>query len=154
MVAAVKMSILIITLGMVIVSDLRKMIIPNQVLIVNAVFGFVFAFLLPSWSWILGAAFGGGLFLAMYLAMPGMLGEGDIKLVAIIGLYLGWPNIVPFIVISILACSVICLFLVLIRKATMQSKVPFAPFLGIGAVATVLFQTQIWSFIGYMVTGF
>ena len=132
---------------MVIVSDLKKMVIPDQVLIVSAVFGLVFAVLLPSWSWIIGAAFGGGLFLAMYLAMPSMLGEGDIKLAALIGLYLGWPNIVPFIVISILACSVICLFLVLIRKATMQTKVPFAPFLGIGAVATVLFQAQRWSFM-------
>ena len=147
MIAAVKLSVLIITMGIVIVSDLKKMVIPDQVLIVSAVFGLVFAVLLPSWSWIIGAAFGGGLFLAMYLAMPGMLGEGDIKLAALIGLYLGWPNIVPFIVISILACSVICLFLVLIRKATMQTKVPFAPFLGIGAVATVLFQAQIWSFM-------
>jgi len=150
MVAAVKMSILIITLGLVIVSDLRKMIIPNQVLIVSAVFGLVFAVLLPSWSWIIGAAFGGGLFLAMYLAMPGMLGEGDIKLAALIGLYLGWPNIVPFIVISILAGAAICILLVLFGKATMKSRVPFAPFLGIGAVTTVLFQAQIWSFVGYM----
>jgi prepilin signal peptidase PulO-like enzyme (type II secretory pathway) len=86
----------------------------------------------------------------MYLAMPGMLGEGDIKLAALIGLYLGWPNIVPFIVISILAGAAICILLVLFGKATMKSRVPFAPFLGIGAVTTVLFQAQIWSFIGYM----
>lgn len=150
MITAVKIFILIITLGWVIVSDLRKMIIPNQVLIVSAVFGLIFAVLMPSWSWILGAVIGGSLFLAMYLAMPGMMGEGDVKLAAVIGLYLGWPNIIAVILVSILAGAAICMVLVLIRKATMQSKVPFAPFLGIGAVATVFFQPPIWSFIGYI----
>lgn len=151
MLAAVKISILIITLGFVIVSDLRKMVIPNRVLIVSAVLGLAFAVLSPSWSWVLGAVIGGCLFLVMYLAMPGMQGEGDIKLAALIGLYLGWPNIIPVIVISILACAVICILLVLFGKLTMQSKVPFAPFLGIGAVATILFQAQIWILIGHMV---
>lgn len=149
MIATVKTSILIITLGLVIVSDLKKMVIPNQILIISAILGLVFTVLSPSWSWILGAVIGGCLFLAMYLAMPGMLGEGDIKLVALIGLYLGWPNIVPVILVSIMAGAAICMILVLFGKATMQSKVPFAPFLGIGAVATIFFQPQLWSFIGF-----
>lgn len=147
----IKMAILIIILAMVIVSDLKDMTIPNSIQLAGAVIGLIFVALSPSWSWILGAVIGGGMFLAIYLAMPGALGEGDIYLAALIGLYLGWPNIVPVILISILAGAVICMFLVLIRKATMQSKVPFAPFLGIGAVATIFFQSQIWQFIGYLV---
>ncbi len=145
---AVKMSILIITLGLVIATDLRKLVIPDRILIVSAVLGLVFAVLSPSWSWFLGAVIGGGMFLVMYMVMPGMLGEGDIKLAALIGLYLGWPNIVPVILVSILAGAIICMALVLFGRLTMQSKVPFAPFLGIGAVATIFFQPQIWSFIG------
>lgn len=147
------MAVLVIVLAMVIIYDLKEMIIPNFILILGAVIAFIFAALLPSWSWILGAVIGGGMFLVIYLVMPGMLGEGDITLAALIGLYLGWPNIVPVILVSILAGAAICLFLVLIRKATLQSKVPFAPFLGIGAVVTIFFQTQVWNLVGYMVNG-
>ncbi len=153
MLTTIKMVILVIILVLVINSDLKKMIIPNKILIIGAVIGIAFAVLSPSWTWIIGALIGGGLFLVIYLVMPGMLGEGDIKLATLIGLYLGWPNIVPVILVSIMAGAVICLFLVLIRKATMQSKVPFAPFLGIGAVATTFFQLQIWVFIGHLVNG-
>lgn len=154
MLIALKMAALIIILVLVVISDLKEMIIPNSILLIGAGIGIIFAGILPSWSWLLGAVIGAGIFLVMYLALPGMLGEGDIKLVGLIGLYLGWPNIMAVILLSILAGAAISMFLVLIRKATMQSKVPFAPFLGIGAVATIFFQSQIWQFIGYVLYGF
>ncbi|MDD2620085.1 MAG: hypothetical protein PHC92_05405 [Syntrophomonadaceae bacterium] len=40
--------------------------------------------------------------------------------------------------------TLICILLVIFGRLTMQSKVPFTPFLGIGAAAIVFFQPQIW----------
>jgi leader peptidase (prepilin peptidase) / N-methyltransferase len=69
------------------------------------------------------------------------LGFGDVKLVAFIGLILGIHQtaIVTALFLGVLFAGVISLVLVLARRLTMKSGIPYGPFLAAGALV-VLYQ--------------
>ncbi len=71
------------------------------------------------------------------------MGWGDVKYVFLLGLALGFPDIIPAIFIAFLSGAVFSLFLILLRKKTFGQTVPFGPFLSLGAIIALLFGTQI-----------
>ncbi len=71
------------------------------------------------------------------------MGGGDIKLLAMLGAFLGWKAI-PFIIfVSSLAGSIIGIPVMLIKKEDGKLAIPFGPFLVIGALLHIFFGTQI-----------
>jgi leader peptidase (prepilin peptidase)/N-methyltransferase len=76
------------------------------------------------------------------------MGGGDIKLLAMMGAFLGWKSI-PFIIFtSSLFGSVVGVSLMLARKKDSQLPIPFGPFLAFGAVLFIFFGRQLihWYF--------
>jgi leader peptidase (prepilin peptidase)/N-methyltransferase len=89
---------------------------------------------------LLGLAFGLVFFGALVLFSRGRgMGLGDVKLAAVAGLLLGWPDIVLATMLSFILGGVLSVVLVLFRKKTMRDKVPFAPLMILGFVLTVFF---------------
>jgi leader peptidase (prepilin peptidase) / N-methyltransferase len=132
---------LILLLVPVALIDLEHRIIPNKLTALGAVLALALgAALDPSGEperLIAAAAAGGGLLLAA-LAYPGGMGMGDVKLVAVMGLYLG-RDVAPAVLIALLA-GVLAGALVIARKGAAQGRktaVPFGPFLALGAVVAV-----------------
>jgi leader peptidase (prepilin peptidase)/N-methyltransferase len=133
--------------------DLRHYIIPDEFSIYAVPFG-VGASLLLTWlgyplaiGWkqsVLGAALGGGLLVGVMLVFylltrrDGM-GMGDVKLLAMIGAFLGaWPA-VPFVIfVSSLIGAGVGVPLALSRGLGVRAQVPFGPFLSLAALIYIL----------------
>jgi leader peptidase (prepilin peptidase) / N-methyltransferase len=79
------------------------------------------------------------------------LGLGDVKLLAVGGFYLGWPNVFLTLLISSVVASVIELTLIAMKKRSREDQIPFGPYLMIGLTVALFFGTDIISwYIGLM----
>ena len=93
---------------------------------------------------LLGILCGGGfLFLVAWLyeratGIEGM-GGGDIKLLAMIGAFLGWPGVPLSLFFASLAGSIIGLTLMAATRSGLRLKIPFGPFLCLGALIYLFF---------------
>jgi leader peptidase (prepilin peptidase)/N-methyltransferase len=72
------------------------------------------------------------------------MGGGDIKLMSMVGGLMGWKAVLLTTFFGSLAGSVLGLFLILFRGKGRKSKVPFGPFLALGAVLTLFFGQEIY----------
>jgi len=123
--------------------DLEHRIIPNRITALGALLALVIGLALdPAGEperLIAGVGAGGFLLLAA-LAYPGGMGMGDVKLAAVMGLFLG-AAVAPALLIALLA-GVALGAAVIARKgarAGRKTAVPFGPFLALGAVLAVFF---------------
>jgi leader peptidase (prepilin peptidase)/N-methyltransferase len=138
--------VFVTTLLAVTLTDFKQRIIPNKILLVAAVLGAAIAALgdpgsLPERA-IAAAAAGGLLFLAA-LAYPRGMGLGDVKLAAVMGLFLG-RNVAPAILVALLAGSLVGLAMIAREGAAARKKaIPFGPFLALGGVVGLLAGDQL-----------
>ena len=98
----------------------------------------------------LGAA---GFFLAIYLFSKGKaMGFGDVKLALFMGLFLLWPNILVALAVAFSMGAIVGVALMLFKKKTMSSEVPFGPFLILGTFVALFLGEHVvsWylSFLG------
>jgi leader peptidase (prepilin peptidase)/N-methyltransferase len=121
--------------------DLEYRIIPNKITGLGAVLALAIGLALdPAGEperLLAGVAAGGFLLLAA-LAYPGGMGMGDVKLAAVMGLFLG-RAVAPAIMIALL-CGVLVGALIVARKGAREGRktaVPFGPFLALGAIVAV-----------------
>ncbi|MBX9245833.1 prepilin peptidase [Actinotalea ferrariae] len=87
-----------------------------------------------------GAALFTGYFLVAWIAV-GELGFGDVKLAAIVGLltgWFGWDRVVLATVMTFVLAGLTAAVLVATRRATVQDRLAFGPFMVIGAVLAVI----------------
>ncbi len=131
--------------------DLDHQIIPDEISLPGIVIGFIFALFLPWGGWqssLLGILCGGGsLFLVAfgYEKLTGKegMGGGDIKLLAMMGAFLGWRSILFIIFSASVVGSVIGIAAMLIQKKDGKLAIPFGPFLAFGAVLYIFYGRQI-----------
>ena len=131
--------------------DLDHQIIPDEISLTGIVIGLLCSFFLPWLGWLnslLGILLGGGSLLLVaysYQWLTGKegMGGGDIKLLAMMGAFLGWKA-VPFIIFaSSLVGSLIGVALILIRKKDSKLAIPFGPFLAFGALLYIFCGRQL-----------
>src|SRR5271166_4433823 len=123
------------------VIDLEYRIIPNKITALGAVLALAIGLALdPAGEperLIAGAAAGGFLLLAA-LAYPGGMGMGDVKLAAVMGLFLG-SAVAPAILIALVSGTAVGA-VIIARKGAKEGRktaVPFGPFLALGALVAV-----------------
>lgn len=97
------------------------------------------------WGALLRAAIGGAAFFAVYFAIvlvyPAGMGFGDVKLAGVLGMYLGWFGWGALAFgwfAAFLLGGVFAIGLVLTRRATRKSGVPFGPWMILGALVGVI----------------
>ncbi len=73
------------------------------------------------------------------------MGVGDIKLAFLMGLFLGWPNILVALFLAFFIGAIIGIGLIIAGKKKMKSEVPFGPFLVAGTFLSLFFGEQIFS---------
>ena len=131
--------------------DLDHQIIPDIISLPGIPLGFAFSFFLPQVGWknsLIGILVGGGSLLVVAYAYELItkkegMGGGDIKLLAMMGAFLGWKSI-PFIIfISSLLGSVIGISLMIAQKKDSKLAIPFGPFLATAAVIYIFFGDSI-----------
>lgn len=87
----------------------------------------------------------GGVFLVIALAYPQGMGLGDVKLVAAMGAFLGFPAIFLAIFAGSLAGSLVGIFLLATRQKRFRQQIPFGPYLAFGAIFTLLWGSYIFN---------
>ncbi len=125
--------------------DLDHQIIPDVISLPGIVIGLVAAFLPGNPDWkesLLGVLIGGGILWAIaegYFRLTGRegMGGGDVKLLAMIGAFLGWRAIPVTLMIASLTGTALGLALMLGRGEGRQMAIPFGPFLAAGAVVAL-----------------
>lgn len=131
--------------------DLRHQIIPDSISLGGIVIGFAGAFLNHQVTWQqsgLGVLVGGGffyIFALVYFMMTKRdgLGGGDIKLLAMIGAFLGWQSILFVIFASSLSGSLVGIGAMIQQGKGGQTKIPFGPFLALAALCYLFFHEKI-----------
>lgn len=131
--------------------DIEHQIIPDEISLSGIVTGFVFSFFLPWQNWLnslTGILLGGGSLLLVawgYHKLTGKegMGGGDIKLLAMMGAFLGW-RAVPFIIFAgSLAGSIVGISIMLLQKKDSRLAIPFGPYLASGALLYIFYGRQI-----------
>jgi leader peptidase (prepilin peptidase)/N-methyltransferase len=67
------------------------------------------------------------------------MGGGDVKLMGMVGSFLGWKGALLTIMLGALAGSIVGLWLIALKRHKMEKVIPFGPFLAAGAVATACY---------------
>jgi leader peptidase (prepilin peptidase)/N-methyltransferase len=141
--------------------DLDHRIIPDVISLPGIPLGFAASFVLPAITWtssLYGIMLGGGSLLAIawcYRLVTGKdgMGGGDIKLLAMIGAFLGWKGVVFTILASSLIGTIVGLVVMIKAGKNMKLAIPFGPFLAIGAVLHLFFGATIIQWYIYGVLG-
>jgi len=97
---------------------------------------------------VLGALLGGGLLYAVavgYHAWTGRegMGGGDVKLLAMIGAFLGWRSVLVTLVLGSFTGALVGVGLILGRGADVRVPIPFGPFLALGATCAIFFGDRL-----------
>jgi leader peptidase (prepilin peptidase) / N-methyltransferase len=132
-------------LAAITLTDLERRVIPNAILLVGSVIGLAVVAAtdpssLPERA---AAAAGAGAFLLLFaLVYPRGMGMGDVKLAAVMGLFLG-VSVVPALFIGIVLGALVGFWLMLrYGPEARKHAVPFGPFLAIGGLAGLLAGSQ------------
>ena len=136
--------------------DIEHRIIPDEISLGGIVLGLVVSFAFPSlhnkyshWpsllSSLLGILVGGGVIyltgiIGDFIFKKESMGGGDVKLLAMIGAFLGWKQALLSLCLASLFGSIVG---VAIKIRTKESLIPFGPFLSLGALVSLFFYDKI-----------
>ena len=138
--------VFVTTLVAITLTDLELRLISNRILLPAAIIGIAIVGVgdpgsLPERA--IAAVAAGGLFFVAALAYPRGMGLGDVKLAALMGLFLG-RNVAPAIFVALLMGSLVGLGVIARNgKAARKQAIPFGPFLALGGVAGLLVGNQL-----------
>jgi leader peptidase (prepilin peptidase)/N-methyltransferase len=126
-------------------TDLETERLPNVLTVPGTVTGLAFSFFLPPGfvASVIGAAVGAGVLLLirwLWQRARGVdaMGLGDVKMLAMIGAFLGWQQVGVVLFLASVAGAVIGVALAAGSARTMQSRLPFGTFLAVAAFAASL----------------
>lgn len=126
-------------------TDLETQRLPNVLTLPGIALGLLFSVWLPPGpqSALLGAALGACVLLAIrWLWKRAMgvdaMGLGDVKMMAMIGAFLGWRQVWLVLFLSSISGALLGLLLMMTRGRSVQSKLPFGTFLAVAAFVAAL----------------
>ncbi len=140
---------LLFTAVLIIISfiDLYHQIIPDVLSLPGIVVGLAVSFIPGNIFWLdsfIGAIAGGGFlflvgFIYEYITKREGMGGGDIKLLAMIGAWMGWRPLPLIVFISSLIGAIIGIAFLLLAGKGFRVRIPFGPFLSMGALLYLFF---------------
>lgn len=124
--------------------DLEHQILPNSITLPGIVIGLIFSTVAPPGirDAIIGTLFGGGILYGIAAAYylwrreEGM-GMGDVKMLAMIGAFLGWKAVLVTLVFASFSGALIGVAMMSFQKGGMKYALPFGTFLAIGTLVAM-----------------
>ena len=126
----------------ILVIDIEHHLILNRVVYPSIVLAFLVLILTPNGgiiSAVIGGVTGAGILLLLVLLSPGGMGMGDVKLAALIGLLVGFPQVFIALLICFVSGGAVAGGLLLTRLKGRKDPIPLAPFLTAGLIITVFY---------------
>jgi leader peptidase (prepilin peptidase)/N-methyltransferase len=141
--------------------DIHHQIIPDVISLPGILVGFLFALVSDTVTWqssLIGILAGGGVlyavaFLYALLRKIDGMGGGDIKLLAMLGAWLGWQSLPFIILVSSTTGSIVGLIAMRSQKKGGQTRIPFGPFLSLAALVYTFFSEKILYFYYLYLSG-
>ncbi|MDH7485246.1 MAG: A24 family peptidase [Anaerolineae bacterium] len=134
-------SLYLILFALIFVIDLEHRLVLNRVVLAGAGVALAGSLLWgqpPLPQALLGGISGFALFLLIALIKPNGMGMGDVKLAGLIGMVMGFPDVLVALCIGVIAGGLGALVLLLSRRVRRGGYMPYAPFLVTGALVTLL----------------
>lgn len=133
------------------VIDYKHTIIPDGLVIFGLITGLIYRFVLPlslgtKILWIdsiLGLLIGGVFFLLVAVVSEGNMGGGDIKLMGMLGFFLGLGKIIMVIFLSFLIGALFTVPLLILKKKSRKDMIPFGPFIVFSAFITMFYYYEL-----------
>ena len=130
--------------------DLEHHLLPNVITLPGIVIGFLCSFLFPPGpvSSLVGILLGGGSLWLIgeayyrYAGQEGM-GGGDVKMLAMLGAFLGWKLVLVTLIFSSIAGAVIGLLVIALRRGDLKYALPYGTFLSLAGLVASLYGTRI-----------
>ena len=141
--------------------DISHQIIPDRITLPGIFLGFVSASIILPVGWlnsVLGIVLGGGVLWLLAWASPYVFGKegmggGDIKLLAMIGAFLGWKPTVLTMLVGAAIGAIVGISLILFKVMRRDQYLPFGPFLALGAIVSMFFHREILNwYIGLLLS--
>ncbi len=138
-------------LAIMFVTDLEHRLIQHVIIVPAILLAMAGSAFSPIFTWkqaFVGGAAGFIIFYALALLARGGLGEGDVTLSAFLGLIIGFPNIFIALLYGILLGGLTSVILLVSRRATLKTFIPYGPFLILAGWAVMVWNaallTAIW----------
>jgi len=125
--------------------DFDHMIIPNKIVLPGALIGLVASVAIHPQSWwmyVAGSLGAAGFLFALAMLWPGGMGPGDIKMALFMGAVLGVHVIIALFAAFLLG-SAGGVYLMAVQKRSRKTKIPFGPYLALGAVVGVFIGERV-----------
>jgi leader peptidase (prepilin peptidase)/N-methyltransferase len=148
-------TLLVLSLVIIGFIDIDTFLIPDVIVLPGIFLGLVVSWLFPKihdmpkigsflYSFC-GVILGGATliflgFLGKLIFKKEAMGGGDVKMLAMIGSFLGWKAIFLTLFFASLFGTLISLMLILLKKKEMGEYVPFGPYLAIGAIISIFIK--------------
>jgi leader peptidase (prepilin peptidase)/N-methyltransferase len=134
------------------VIDLEHRILPDVITLPGMIVGLIFSFFLPP-GWLnslIGLLVGGGSLWLMgeiyfRLRHEEGMGFGDVKMLAMIGAFLGWKLMLLTLVLSSFIGSLVGVVMIVLKRGDMKYALPFGTFLAVGALVSAVAGDRIVS---------
>lgn len=129
--------LLISMLVVVSVSDIAYMLIPDYILLFFLPLLMICRIISPLDPWydaLLGAATGYLLVALIIFISRGGMGAGDMKLLFVLGLVLGWKHVLLTFFLAALMGSIVGMILKRLNKVASKQPIPFGPYIAMAAV--------------------
>ncbi|MEE9166592.1 MAG: A24 family peptidase, partial [Candidatus Neomarinimicrobiota bacterium] len=136
--------------------DLDHLVVPNGIIVFGIVAGMILLSvngLSIGWN----AALLGAVTVSGFLYLTGVLGKllfrkqsmglGDVKLGALIGLFVGWKWAIVLLFLTFYIAALVGLAGLVTNRMRFGQRIPFGPFLSLGTISTLFFGDFIWDFI-------
>ena len=127
-------------LALIIFTDFEQYVIFDKMLLPFAIIG-VAAIIhldLPIADRIIAAVFGGGIFFLLSILSGGGIGGGDIKLVAVLGLWLGTEKLLNVVLISCVVAGICAGILILTKKKSRKDFFAYGPYFAMSTIFILL----------------
>ncbi len=140
--------------------DLDHRIIPNSLVLAGLIAGLILQLPAAGARWfdlpsrlapaipltdaLAGLTLGGGLLLIIILVSRGGMGAGDMKLMAMIGFYVGLRGTAVVMMLGFMLGAITGLVLIAARRLTRKDAVPFGPFLSLAALIEIFWGPLLW----------
>jgi leader peptidase (prepilin peptidase)/N-methyltransferase len=127
------------------VIDLELQLLPNLITLPGIAFGFVFSLVAPPGplASLAGIALGAGILYGIAAAYYAVrreegMGMGDVKMLAMIGAFLGWRAVLLTLVLASFSGALVGVVLLSSKREGLRFALPFGTFLAVGAFAAMM----------------
>lgn len=90
-------------------------------------------------------------FSLVFFSKERRMGWGDVYIGLLVGLILGWPNVLLGLLLAFTIGALYSTIIILLKKATMKSQVPFIPFLVVGTFLAIFIVREFPLVMNYII---